>query len=111
APVEVEEVARDVGPDRVLELVARGIVAAGVDRLLDLDRDDREAPIAVALVDGPDGRGLELAGRAPRRPEVDPDDLASKLGQADRAAVEVRELDPGTRAVDGELRGEVADAE
>jgi hypothetical protein len=68
--VRAEDDPADVRPDDIFELVALGIVEAIVDRLLDLDGDEGEAAIAVALIDLAEDRRLGLAGRATTGPEV-----------------------------------------
>ena len=104
-PVRPQDVPGAVEADRVVELVAVGVRAdVGRRRLLDADADDREAAVAVLRVERAQDRRLLLARRAPRRPEVEPDDLAAEVVEPDRLAVEVGQL--VGRAVD-EGRGEL----
>ena len=105
--VFVEDRAGSVEADRVSELVAVGVgLNVRRRRLLNADGDQDQAPVAVALGHLAQDWDLRLAGRAPRRPEVDPDRLAVQVRQADRVAMQVRQL--VRRAVaerDRELRG------
>ena len=92
-PVGPQDVAGAIEADRVVELVAVGVRAdVGRRRLLDADADDREPPVAVLRVERAQDRRLLLARRAPRRPEVEPHDLAAEGVEPDRPAVEVGQL-------------------
>src|SRR5450631_2237878 len=74
---------------------ARGV---GLEELLcvstaaiDVDGDDGQAAVSVTLLHFIHPRERSPAWTAPRRPEVDIDDLAAQIGQRDRLAVGGRE--------------------
>ncbi len=108
-----EDRSRPVEADGVAQLVSRGVGGdVGGRRLLHADRDEDEAAILVALGQVAQDRHLRLAGRAPGGPEVDPDGLATKVGEADRRALEVGQLVRGAVGVgDGQLRSRRTDLE
>src|SRR5690349_4427033 len=86
--VQVEDVARQVGPDLVAQVVLVDVrLHVGRARLLDADPDDDE-PLRLVRGRGlaQDGR-LRLTRRTPAGPEVEPDGLALEVGEGDRLAV------------------------
>ena len=76
-----------VEADRVAQSISIGVrLDVGRRRLLDADPDDLEPALAVRVGERAQDRRLLLAWRAPRREEVQPDDLAAEVGEPDRLA-------------------------
>ncbi len=74
-----------VEPERERRVEALGEGGDGALLLLDVDRDDDQARVGIARREPVHQRELVLAGRAPRRHEVDPDRLA-RAGSRDRSS-------------------------
>ena len=91
----MEHVGRAVEGDGVRQVVGLGVVG-GPRRVTLPGRSPRPAPSPSswwARIDIAQHGRLDLAGRTPARPEVDPHRSTAERGQADRVAIEVVERD------------------
>src|SRR5579863_747343 len=80
----------------------------GFRTIVERDADHRETLVAILVLELDEPRNLHLAGTAPRRPEVEQDDLAAVVRQPESLAVEfrqgeIRRLRIVTRSARGDL--------
>src|SRR3972149_55110 len=98
------DLGRLVKADRVGETGALDVAANCVRVLSDIEREHDEPIALVRLVDFLDVRVFRPAGRAPGRPEVDPDGLAAEVAELVVLSVKAADAEVGRWLIDPRWR-------